>query len=107
MSDLVRKQDAVTAISDLLLIQLQGKRLPTWNEVYNAINGIPSAEPEQKKGEWKYSKNEAGHDGYFCSECETFIPWYYEYYHSAVDMIFDYKFCPNCGAEMRGEDENA
>ena len=48
MSDLIRRQDAVTAISDLLLIQLQGKRLPTWNEVYNAINGIPSAEPERK-----------------------------------------------------------
>ena len=50
MSDLIRKQDAVSKISDLLLIELQGKRIPTWNEVYHAINDIPSLEPERKKG---------------------------------------------------------
>ena len=48
MSDLIRREDAVSRISDLLMIELQGKRLPTWNEVYNAINDIPSAEPEVK-----------------------------------------------------------
>ena len=48
MSDLIRREDAVSRISDLLMIELQGKRLPTWNEVYNAINGIPSAEPDRK-----------------------------------------------------------
>ena len=48
MSDLIRREDAVSRISDLLMIELQGKRLPTWNEVYNAINSIPSAEPEVK-----------------------------------------------------------
>lgn len=48
MSDLIRREDAVSRISDLLMIELQGKRLPTWNEVYNAINDIPSVEPEQK-----------------------------------------------------------
>ena len=36
MSDLIRREDAVSRISDLLMIELQGKRLPTWNEVYNA-----------------------------------------------------------------------
>ena len=44
MSDLIRRENVVSRISDLLMIELQGKRLPTWNEVYNAINGIPSAE---------------------------------------------------------------
>ena len=48
MSDLIRREDAVSRISDLLMIELQGKRLPTWNEVYNAINDIPSVEPEVK-----------------------------------------------------------
>ena len=48
MSDLIRRKDAVSRISDLLLIELQGKRLPTWNEVYNAIEEIPSVEPERK-----------------------------------------------------------
>ena len=48
MSDIIRRENVVSRISDLLMIELQGKRLPTWNEVYNAINGIPSAEPERK-----------------------------------------------------------
>lgn len=48
MSDLIRKRDVISAISDLLMIQLQGKALPTWNEVYHAIDNIPSAEPERK-----------------------------------------------------------
>ena len=48
MNDLIRRKDAISRISDLLMIELQGKRLPTWNEVYNAINDIPSVEPEVK-----------------------------------------------------------
>ena len=50
MSDLIRKKDAVSAISDLLMI-LDGKT-PTWNEVYHAINDIPSVESERKTGKW-------------------------------------------------------
>ena len=52
MSDLIRRRDAVSKMSDLLMVELQGQRLPTWNEVYRAMNDIPSAEPERKKGKW-------------------------------------------------------
>ena len=47
MSDLIRREDAVSAISDLLIIKLQGNALPTWNDVYQTINDVPSAEPER------------------------------------------------------------
>ena len=46
MSDLIYRRDAVSRMSDLLMIELGGKRLPTWNEVNDAINDLPSAEPE-------------------------------------------------------------
>lgn len=48
MSDLIRRQDAISRMSDLLMMELQGQRLPTWNEVYRAMNDVPSAEPEPK-----------------------------------------------------------
>ena len=44
MDELITKRSAVSRISDLLMFELKGKRLPTWNEVYNAIGDIP---PEQ------------------------------------------------------------
>ena len=48
MSDLIRRQDAVSRMSDLLMMELQGQRLPTWNEVYQAMNDVPSAESERR-----------------------------------------------------------
>ena len=39
---LISKKSAVSRISDLLIIELKGQRIPTWNEVYNAIGEIPS-----------------------------------------------------------------
>ena len=61
------------------------------------IEDAPTAEPERKKGRWiddgtygDYHPHHAWH----CSECEESVieidtPWF--------------KFCPNCGADMRGE----
>ena len=46
--DYISRREAVSAISDLLMLELNGKRLPTWNEVYRAINAVPSAQPEQR-----------------------------------------------------------
>jgi len=40
--DLISKKSAVSRISDLLILELKGQRIPTWNEVYNAIGDIPS-----------------------------------------------------------------
>ena len=44
--DLISRQAAVSRFSDLLMLELEGKRLPTWEEVYNAMQDLPSAEPE-------------------------------------------------------------
>ena len=46
MDDLIRRKDAVSRISDLLVLELKYERLPTYNEVYHAINDIPSAQPK-------------------------------------------------------------
>ena len=61
MNDLISRQDAVSRIADLLMLELQGKRIPTWDEVHNAMQDLPSANqwipcserlPEEEKNEY-------------------------------------------------------
>ena len=61
-----------------------------WIPVYH-IKGLPSAQPERKNGEW--TKNNS------CPFC-GFLPWYERDIHTL-------SFCPNCGADMRGEKHDA
>jgi hypothetical protein len=77
------------------------------------IKPLPSAEP-RKKGKWIYGEK-SGQDGWYCSECGGFIPWYYDFYGlDNIDFIEEFKTCPFCdskmvsytGADMReGEEE--
>lgn len=54
-------------------------------------------EPEQKKGKW--IEDETGYGYWTCSRCGFVTE------ASAANIL--YHFCPHCGADMRGEDENA
>ena len=64
---------------------------------------LPSAQPMRKKGKWVYAEDEYGIDGYHCNQCGFFVPW--DYIHKFINYIEDYNFCPNCGADMRGEQD--
>ena len=71
----------------------------SYREGYQA--GFKDAQPERKRGEWVYAEDEYGIDGYHCNQCGFFVPW--DYAHKFINYIEDYHFCPNCGANMRGE----
>lgn len=45
-TDTISRRAAVSCISDLLMLELKGERLPTYNEVYRAIHSLPSAQPD-------------------------------------------------------------
>lgn len=63
----------------------------------NKIADLPSATPIRPKGEWKCDHKIAYfQDRYVCSECGS------EQYFTR-DTITN--FCPDCGADMRGEAE--
>ena len=54
----------------------------------------PTIQPERKKGEWKMEPDPYGffEEIPVCSECGC-----------TTAMRKTYNFCPNCGADMRGE----
>lgn len=60
-------------------------------ELFGNSEQLPSAQPVRKTGQW--IKRKKGAIGYNCSCCGK----------SDISNHFDY--CPNCGADMRGEQE--
>lgn len=80
-----------------------------------AIEALPSAQPERKTGTWIYDEN--GMDwnlgAWVCSECHcrndnipTVIKFGNEYKRIADPRSWQgSRFCPNCGADMRGEQD--
>ena len=64
------------------------------------------AQPERKKGKW-LQKEVADVEGFEevqvakCSVCDRYLTTPYIYHFS------DYNFCPFCGADMRGEEDEA
>lgn len=61
------------------------------------ILSLPSAQPERKKGQWLWDKDETY---YRCSECGHLA------YETLYCMDGTYAYCPFCGAKMEGgEDE--
>ena len=90
MSDLISRQAAIDCeyqvkiINDIEYVML--------SEVQMKMRKLPSAEP--KRGKWM--KEDRGHVEY-CAVCDQ----------CGFDWIWSdreyFKFCPNCGADMRGE----
>lgn len=86
-SDLISRKAAIDAINNIMPTK-EGFYEPS--EVFSELMQAPSAQPERKRGKWipwKY------HDGFRCENC-----------NEPVDD--KYNFCPNCGADMRGEDKD-
>ena len=68
--------------------------------VEERLQGLPSAQPERKKGKWE--RHSIGHEntpwGFDCSTCG-------KWFVIGEDTAEQYHFCPNCGAEMERSEE--
>lgn len=51
------------------------------------------------EAEWIYGEDKTGVDGWYCSECNFFEPWFYEFTED-IDFIRFYGHCPSCGRKM-------
>ena len=71
------------------------------------VMDAPTIEPERKKGKWIDEKINSYTSWTYCSECGKSAPFtcvsddHYGYHmHGETNKT---NFCPNCGADMRGE----
>lgn len=94
MSDLISRQDAVYALTEAnLKSRMDSVKVGQENRsAIRIIMELPSA--KRKHGEWKHTITYYP----YCSECG----WMPEE-NEMGGVLFDY--CPNCGADMRGEED--
>ena len=102
MSDYIRREDAIEAL-DFEIVHMtayrNGKSEGNLFDQYNkgledgikALKALPSADPERKVGEWYHDGSQW--NNWICSECEYM--WLFRKEEA--------NFCPNCGADMRGD----
>jgi len=96
-NDLINRQGAINAIKESYFMVENS----CYNDGRNSglfvaesiVSNLPSAQPERKKGEWIIDKDCEGKSRTVtCNLCgHKEFNWH------------DPNFCPNCGADMRGE----
>ena len=101
MDDLISRQQAIDALKRFKpeIIPYEKARSyveETIDTMYNRIEALPPAQLERKKGRWLPDNRPDG--GFWvCSECK--------FPSEAFSANVLYKFCPNCGSDMRGEQD--
>ena len=93
MDDLISRQAAIDAVKKYR----NGSDMPDmWYDgmscALRCLYKLPSAQPERERGRWVPNIYPDVGDGYRCSQCGA--------YH-----VVPYKFCHNCGADMREVDD--
>lgn len=72
------------------------------SEGIEALNmAIQALEQSRPKGKWKIL-DECANEGVYCSECHKKI---FKLEFSPTMKWRNFKYCPNCGADMRGDSE--
>jgi len=120
MDDLISRQAAIELVKDVCDAIMSGCKRhydsEVGDEVYddtlevdailkcnkgirNALRDMPSAQPERKKGRW-ISQDFNKHDGMIST-----LVYYYPKCSVCGHTANYTNFCPNCGADMRGEDD--
>ena len=92
MDDMISKQAAIDDAHSQIWYRLNPnmkERMDKW------LSELPSVQPEQKIGRWIYMKD---CEDWFCSNCKDIFMLL-----EGTPKDNDYNYCPNCGAYMKGE----
>jgi len=95
MDDLISRQAAIDAT---WFEPSYTDPLNVLTEVRDRLKALPSAQPERKKGKWIEAYDPFNRISGRCSVCG----WEAHLYE---DDVVGMNYCPNCGADMRGEQE--
>ena len=100
MSDLIEREAAIDALVNKGQASTRYKLSESWElnsqEIREALNAVPPAQPEQKTGYFIGTEFDGYADG---------SPVYYEWECSECGCVFEddeptYNYCPYCGAKM-------
>jgi len=72
-----------------------------WYVMREKIEKLSSVTLTRPKGKWKIL-DECANEGVYCSECHKKI---FKLEFSNTMKWRNFKYCPNCGADMRGDSE--
>ena len=95
MSDLISRQAAIDACLDGFCACV--------NDCVNEIKKLPSVTPKPKIGKWIAQEDELGEYASGCFECSNCHEVFWV--ESGTPQDNEYNYCPNCGADMRGEQD--
>ena len=79
-------------VVDALYMAIEALQTPPISQRSMYQAGYKQGQEDRPKGEWKCMSDSGVTE---CDQCG----W------SIEEYVGDYNFCPNCGADMRGEDE--
>ena len=96
--DCVSRDDVDAYIAKLMSGYLYDEERTRLEEFSAYLWELPSVTPQQRIGHWEYVQydNNPNIGNWHCSECRGICTEM----HSIKDA---YNYCPNCGADMRGE----
>lgn len=92
--DLISRQ---TAIDGFYEMASDMDHLCTVSDYVSFLKSLPSAQPERKNGEWIVTSEFEDCRYVKCNQCKVTQVFYYNKPLT--------NFCPNCGADMRGEQD--
>lgn len=88
--DLIERQAAIDALKNQMSDRNDLYNIPVRRSIV-ILEQLPSAQPERKPGHWEtYIISMLDGEGCRCSEC-------------GFEGVPYWAFCPNCGADMKGE----
>ena len=96
-ADAVSRKAVLSMIDTYMNKSVELHYLPTSDGIKKLISILPSAQPEHKTGHWIPVTN--GRGGHQCDRCGSYAPSY----KSGAEWLSN--FCPECNADMRGEQD--
>ena len=106
VGDMISRQEAKLAIIEKGQASKRYKVGEFWelnrDEIWDALDGVPSAQPERKTGKWNF----IGDNMFECTSCGVVYTTNQLNGLRNCDVDpYAPKFCPSCGADMRGEQD--